>query len=965
MNMSNTLAPYNVLRSMDMPNISGTKWDKGMFINALDNTSFLLELIEKGINDDDDVLGLLSFIGLTALEAIPIVGGVMSKLVSMIFFPTKSSINFQKIWEQLEKAIEQIVDKKITEAMMSQLMQEIAGLADVLEEYRNAYDLYNGKKLFNIPDKMTPGDYLINVFTTANLQFIQRIPTFQNSIYDVVFLPFFVHAAEMHILLIRDAAIHGQEWGMDETVHQKFKRDLKTLINKYSSYLLATYKKGLKEASEKKLENNDFPTSNNQHHYINTVRWNVINQYKRGMALTVFDFAYKWKYYQEVYQNNITLNPARTIYSDIAGSVYPYEKTTNEIDNIIKEQNLKYRGLLKELLINHGDRIDSIQSKYIRNNEIIDSNRTGGAGGRATFFDLKSPINNPFIQVNMWSELVPFSLGFKYYNGEESKLIWGGGTPGKHKFGSYHYVGNKVSSIIGFGKNGTGGFNSLDAMVVGFKRDDYIPENRFVGVNKNGEPVTKVIDAENFYQEKFQSNIKMIDEPMFGEAVLQFENYSNNLNKDSYVTYQIDAKIEGTYELHVIIGAKKQKDKIAFKMALNEKQPEKFITEPFNAGDIWEGISLSEGLVYKRILLGNFQLKKGMNRITIHNGVLQTSANIKTWNLAKLELTLTSDSLKDPDITTLYDKDNYSGTKKFIFENTSRLKDFNDKTSSIKVESHLAGIRIYQDYKYKGKSMDLVGGEKISLKNHSFNNRASSVKFANIVLYNQDNYQGSRKLVFEDIPDLGKQSFNDKTSSIVVSSNVSGARLYEHAYYKGKYVDVVGGQKLNLKNHVLNKKISSIKFFKEGEVLNGVYQIITAINNTSVIDKHLENSNVHLWENAENKNQKWRIEYDVAKKAYQIKNMLDEKLVLSTHELFPIFSALYCLPNKGYVSQYWIFEYVGNGYYIIKNKAYPDWVLDVDGLNSDNGTLIKLHSQHDLTDPLINAQKFKLKDINN
>ncbi|WP_179877523.1 insecticidal delta-endotoxin Cry8Ea1 family protein [Bacillus cereus] len=424
--MSNTLAPYNVLRSMDMPNISGTKWDKGMFINALDNTSFLLELIEKGINDDDDVLGLLSFIGLTALEAIPIVGGVMSKLVSMIFFPTKSSINFQKIWEQLEKAIEQIVDKKITEAMMSQLMQEIAGLADVLEEYRNAYDLYNGKKLFNIPDKMTPGDYLINVFTTANLQFIQRIPTFQNSIYDVVFLPFFVHAAEMHILLIKDAAIHGQEWGMDETVHQKFKRDLKTLINKYSSYLLATYKKGLKEASEKKLENNDFPTSNNQHHYINTVRWNVINQYKRGMALTVFDFAYKWKYYQEVYQNNITLNPARTIYSDIAGSVYPYEKTTNEIDNIIKEQNLKYRGLLKELLINHGDRIDSIQSKYIRNNEIIDSNRTGGAGGRATFFDLKSPINNPFIQVNMWSELVPFSLGFKYYNGEESKLIWGG-----------------------------------------------------------------------------------------------------------------------------------------------------------------------------------------------------------------------------------------------------------------------------------------------------------------------------------------------------------------------------------------------------------------------------------------------------------------------------------------------------------------------------------------------------------
>lgn len=965
--MSNTLVPYNVLRSIDMPNISGTKWDKGMFINALDNTSFLLELIEKGINDGDDVLGLLSFIGLTALEAIPIVGGVMSKLVSMLFFPTKSSINFQKIWKQLEKAIEQIVNKKITEAMMSQLMQEIAGLANVLEEYRNAYDLYNGKKLFIIPDKMTPGEYLNNVFTTANLQFIQRIPTFQNPKYDVVFLPFFVHAAEMHILLVRDAAIHGQEWGMDETVHQKFKKDLKNLINKYSSYLLATYKKGLKEASEKKLENNDFPTTSYQDHYINTVRWNVINQYKRGMTLTVFDFAYKWKYYQEVYQNNITLNPVRTIYSDIAGSVYPYEKTTHEIDNIIKGQNLKYRGILKEMLIYHAHRIDSVQSKYIRNNEIIDNKKTGGTGGRATFYDFKYPINNPLIQVNMKYELVPFSLGFKLYNGEKLKSISGAGLPRKHKAGDYHYVGNKVSSIIGFGKNETGGFNSLDAMVVGFKRDDYIPENSFVGINQNGKPVTKVVDAENFYKEKFQSNIIMIDEPMFGDGVLQFENYSNNLIKDSYVTYQIDAKIEGTYKLHAIIGAKKQKDKIAFKMALNEKQPENFITEPFNDGDIWEGISLNEGLVYKRILLGNFQLKRGMNRITIHNGVLQTSANIKTWNLAKLELTLTSDSLKDPDITTLYDNDNYTGTKKLIFGNTSRLKDFNDKTSSIKVESHLAGISLYQDYYYKGKSIDLVGGEKLSLKNHSFNNKASSIKFANIVLYNQENYKGSRKLVFEDIPDLEKHGFNDKTSSIVVSSNVSGARLYEHANYKGNYVNVVGGQKLNLKNHVLDKKISSIKFFKEGEVHNGVYQIITALNNTSVLDKHLQNTDVHLWGNAENKNQKWRIEYDGTKQAYQIKNMLDEKLVLSTHELFPfpLFSGLHCLPNKGYDSQYWIFVHVGNGYYIIKNKMYYDWVLDVRGANSDDGTAIQLHYPHELTDPLINAQKFKLRDINN
>ncbi|WP_179864016.1 insecticidal delta-endotoxin Cry8Ea1 family protein [Bacillus pseudomycoides] len=959
---SNTMVPYNVLRDMDIPTISGTRWNKEMFINALDNTSSLLTLIEKGINDGNDVLGLLSFIGLTALEAIPIVGGVLSSLVSIIFFPKKQSIDFKKIWEELEKAIEQIVDRKIEESLMSQLMQEISGFANVLEEYRDAYDLYNGNKFFDLPDKLTPGEYLVNVFTTANLLFIQRIPTFQNPKYDVVFLPFFVHVAEMHILLVRDAAIYGLEWGMDETLHQKFKKDLKDLIDKYTDYLLNTYKKGLKEASERELNDKDFPTTNNKDHYINTVRWNVINQYKRGMTLTVFDFAHKWKYYQEIYQNNITLNPFRTIYSDIAGSVYPYEKTTNEIDNIIKDQNLKYRGIFKRMQVNHAERIDSLQSTYIRNNEIIDSERTGGSGGRASILNLESPINNPLIQVNMWSELVPISLGFKLYDGKEQKIGGGSWWPNPHKFGAYHYVGNKVSSIIGFAKNETGGFNSLDAMVIGFKRDDYTPENRFVGVSKNDEPITKVIDVGNYHQGKFETNITMIDEPMFGDGVLQFENYSNNLNQESYVTYQIHTEIEGTYELHAIIGAKKQKDKISFKVTLNDKQIENFITDSFDDGDVWDGMSLNDGFVYKRILIGNFQLKKGMNSITIHTDVLQDSANIKIWNLAALELTITADSLTDPDITTLYDKDNYTGAKKFIVENTSRLTEFNDKTSSVKVSSNVSGVRLYEHYDYGGNFIDLIGGEKISLKNHPLNNRASSAKFANIVLYNQDNYEGSRKLVFEDVPEL--TDFNDKTSSITVSSNVLGARLYEHAHYKGSYVDVMGGQKVSLKKHKLNKKLSSIKFFEDDDkILNGVYQVVTGINNTSVIMWKTTETFARLWENNNSIYQQWKVEYDHGKQAYQIKSMADESIVLTYEHDFAW--GILCNPDKGNSNQYWNFEYVGEGYYLIRNKKYPEMVFDVNNGDPNNNSIIKVNKQHDLNSPNIAAQKFRFNHINN
>lgn len=959
--MNNTIVPYNVFRNMEMSHISGTNWDKEQIINALDDMSTLEDIVYNGMNGDknDMLLSVLKFTGMAALKTIPVVGGTISKLVSTLLFPSK--IDYEDIWINLKASIDQLVDKKITEALMSQLMQELAGLAEVLKKYRNTYDVYNNNKFFRIPVDMTIGDYLIDVLIGADILFTQRIPMFQNKEYDIHFLPYFVHAAEMHIVLVRDAAIHGLEWGMDKVVHQDYKKLLKDLIQKYSKYVLDTYKKGLKEATERELVDSDFPTHYERTPYINTVRWNVINKYKRGMILTVLDFTYRWKYYHESYQKNLILNPNRTVYSDVDGAVYPYETTTKEIDELVKNRTFDYRGNLKDIRISSFDRIDSIQTTYIRENQYIESTKAGGSGGKEQLIHLKNPTGNPITTITTWSELVPSGVALHCYDG--SDLGHYGHNRPSTKVTTYNHVGNKVSSIIGFGKNETGGFGSLDAMVIGFKQDDYIPENNFVPVNQNIEPITKGIDVGNFYEEKFESNIKMVDEPMFGDGVLQFENYSNNLNQCSYVTYRINTEIEGIYELHAIIGAKKQKDKIAFKMSLNEQQPENFITDSFDDGDIWDGMSLSEGLVYKRILVGHFQLKKGMNHISIHNGALQTSANIKTWNLAALELTITADSLNDPDITTLYDTDNYTGTKKFIFEDTKRLTDFNDKTSSIKVASDMSGFRVYQDYDYRGTSLDLVGGEKLSLKNHSFNNKISSVKFADMVLYHNYNYVGTKELVFDDIPEL-KES-NDKTSSIVVSSNVLGARLFEHANYKGKYTDVIGGQKLNLKNHELDKKISSIQFVKgDNKILNGIYQIVTAINDTSVIDKHLDYDIVHLWENAGNKNQKWSIRYDSNKKAYQIENMWANDLVLTCRHISGGYD-IACIPNSGHNDQYWIFEHVENGYYIIRNKELSHYVLDVSDGDPTNGTSILPHVQHDLNSPNINAQKFKFNDVNN
>ncbi|MGE1126790.1 hypothetical protein ACQJ0V_06290 [Bacillus wiedmannii] len=63
----------------------------------MNNSSILLELIEKGLNDGNDVLSLLGFIGMKAIEAIPVVGGTISSLISLILFPFKSKVDYLEI----------------------------------------------------------------------------------------------------------------------------------------------------------------------------------------------------------------------------------------------------------------------------------------------------------------------------------------------------------------------------------------------------------------------------------------------------------------------------------------------------------------------------------------------------------------------------------------------------------------------------------------------------------------------------------------------------------------------------------------------------------------------------------------------------------------------------------------------------------------------------------------------------
>ncbi|ANN35658.1 hypothetical protein BK704_34240 [[Bacillus thuringiensis] serovar konkukian] len=151
---------------------------------------------------------------------------------------------------------------------------------------------------------------------------------------------------------------------------------------------------------------------------------------------------------------------------------------------------------------------------------------------------------------------------------------------------------------------------------------------------------------------------------------------------------------------------------------------------------------------------------------------------------------------------------------------------------------------------------------------------------------------------------------------------------------------------ININNHLL----------KEPNI-QGTYQMVSALNNSSVIDLNQSNNNVTLWSNNRGNNQKWRLIYDSNKKAYQIKSVTNENLILAWND-YQGSNNVFATPNRGYEEHYWIVEDAGNGYFYLKNKKNSKY-LDVTGSGTANGTNIIVWDYHGS-----NNQKFKLQKIN-
>nr|WP_254912624.1 phosphatidylinositol-specific phospholipase C domain-containing protein [Bacillus thuringiensis] len=184
---------------------------------------------------------------------------------------------------------------------------------------------------------------------------------------------------------------------------------------------------------------------------------------------------------------------------------------------------------------------------------------------------------------------------------------------------------------------------------------------------------------------------------------------------------------------------------------------------------------------------------------------------------------------------------------------------------------------------------------------------------------------------------------NILTTDLIAGSNFSYSGIVASDFPgKGLIANTI-----NLNNHLL----------KEPRVQDGTYTIISALNDTSVVDMNQADNNVILWSDNGGNNQKWELEYNSIRSAYQIKSRTNENLVLAWND-YEGSNNVFATPNQQYEEHYWILEDAGNGHYYVRNKKDLNKVLDVSGGNSANGTNVTVYNFHGG-----NNQKFKLSNI--
>nr|CAJ43600.1 pesticidal crystal protein cry24-like [Bacillus thuringiensis] len=267
-------------------------------------TPFSASIIISVISIFGRVLGLSSSFANTS-KYIAIITGILGLLGS-------SSSGSTNVWDNLIKHIEELTDRFIDTSVRFTGMSTVNGLNSqylyYLDLFEDWYEDQNNEQKRN---------RLVGTFQTLGLAFInalgyrntngQEVRGTLSTAYEVQFLPSYAQAANLHLLLLKDAVTYGDKWILIEPTSNYYNR-FKDNIARYTDYCTEYFHKG--------LDNLKKPGSD-------AVSWLRFNGFRRDMTLMVLDLITLFPLYDSVqYPLPTQIELSRQIYTDPVGATF-------------------------------------------------------------------------------------------------------------------------------------------------------------------------------------------------------------------------------------------------------------------------------------------------------------------------------------------------------------------------------------------------------------------------------------------------------------------------------------------------------------------------------------------------------------------------------------------------------------------------------------------------------------------
>ncbi|SKB86395.1 delta endotoxin [Lysinibacillus sp. AC-3] len=565
----------------------------GDFISAFNSNAFkpLLTQIHAK-NGADASLVFLHGILNTGIALLPPPASLLGSIFDV--FLAGNSVQ-DDIWLQIEKYVAENIDIKINDYHQYLMGAELKGSMTKIKEYQRVLQIYKNSLKAKVEEPGTPVIEAVRDADRDLKKFITIIQTpekSEDSVYQQLTAPFFVQAANIHLLLLRDIILYGEEWGIDKNQLQGYKDQQKQLIQEYTNYAMKVYNDGL-EKRKKEAEQ-----INSTDKYKNTDRWNHINEFVREYTLSVLDFVALFPYTEpSKYSIGTVQKNSRQIYSEIAGKLQPKETTWQDIQKILDSQ--EYKGVLTKLDIRSGNRIDAIQPWYNKTGIEYTPGWVGNtSGGKLNNITNISSI--PLTKIRMGYEITPFFFDITDASGKSYPRY---GTtlsaPPKYTDSTFEFPDQKVSLVHAFNKSTQAGFEGIDAVVFGYSNKNLSNTHDLMANMISSIPAEMYNKGKNNFTPQVES-IHAQQKAMKTETV------------NSYLAYDVVSPKEQEYKIRYKI-AVNQNAKI--RLSNNSTTQETSIPITGHAGDTIKG----EYGYYKTVDGPTVKLKKGSNELKLEN----------------------------------------------------------------------------------------------------------------------------------------------------------------------------------------------------------------------------------------------------------------------------------------------------------------------------------------------------------